>query len=357
MASEDVVGKSTGESAVNTIVNLAEEAKLAREGVKAPGHAILSICKSLVAGGVAGGVSRTAVAPLERLKILLQVQNSRNIQYNGTIQGLKYIWKSEGFRGLFKGNGTNCARIVPNSAVKFFSYEQASSGILWAYRRHSGNENAQLTPVMRLGAGACAGIIAMSATYPMDMVRGRITVQTEKSPRQYQGMFHALGSVYRQEGFRALYRGWLPSVIGVVPYVGLNFAVYESLKDWMLKTNPYGIVKDSELSVITRLSCGAVAGTVGQTIAYPLDVIRRRMQMVGWKDAAPVVTGHGKSKAPLEYNGMVDAFRKTIHNEGFGALYKGLVPNSVKVVPSIAIAFVTYEVVKDVLGVEMRISD
>ncbi|KAG5061542.1 hypothetical protein JHK87_002571 [Glycine soja] len=96
------------------------------DGVKPPTHELLSICKSLVAGGVAGGVSRTAVAPLERLKILLQVQNRQDIKYNGTIQGLKYIWKTEGFRGMFKGNGTNCARIVPNSAVKFFSYEQAS---------------------------------------------------------------------------------------------------------------------------------------------------------------------------------------------------------------------------------------
>lgn len=56
----------------------------------------------------------------------MQVQNPHNIKYNGTIQGLRYIWRTEGFLGLFKGNGTNCARIVPNSAVKFFSYEQAS---------------------------------------------------------------------------------------------------------------------------------------------------------------------------------------------------------------------------------------
>ncbi|KAL0015962.1 hypothetical protein SO802_003031 [Lithocarpus litseifolius] len=357
MASEDVVSKTTGESAVSTIVNLAEEAKLASEGVKAPSHAFLSICKSLVAGGVAGGVSRSAVAPLERLKILLQVQNPHSIKYNGTIQGLKYIWRTEGIRGMFKGNGTNCARIVPNSAVKFFSYEQASNGILWLYRRQSGNEEAHLTPLLRLGAGACAGIIAMSATYPMDMVRGRLTVQTENSPRQYRGIFHALSTVFREEGPRALYRGWLPSVIGVIPYVGLNFAVYESLKDWLIQTKPFGLAENSELSVTTRLACGAAAGTVGQTVAYPLDVIRRRMQMVGWKNAASVLTADGKSKAPLEYTGMVDAFRKTVRHEGFGALYKGLVPNSVKVVPSIAIAFVTYEVVKDVLGVEMRISD
>ncbi|ERN08880.1 mitochondrial adenine nucleotide transporter ADNT1 [Amborella trichopoda] len=365
MASEDVVGRSgsnttvgfqSKESAVTTFVNLAEEAS---EGVKAPGHAILSICKSLVAGGVAGGVSRTAVAPLERLKILLQVQNPHNIKYNGTIQGLKYIWQTEGFRGLFKGNGTNCARIVPNSAVKFFSYEQASSAILWLYRQQPGNEDAQLTPVLRLGAGACAGIIAMSATYPLDMVRGRLTVQTEKSPYRYRGMFDALSTVLREEGPRALYKGWLPSVIGVIPYVGLNFAVYESLKDWLIKTKALGLVDpdSEELSVLTRLGCGAAAGTVGQTVAYPLDVIRRRMQMVGWKDASSILTADGRSKAPLEYTGMVDAFRKTVRNEGFGALYKGLVPNSVKVVPSIAIAFVTYEVVKDILGVEMRISE
>ncbi|KAK9094313.1 hypothetical protein Scep_025782 [Stephania cephalantha] len=355
MASEDVVSKTTGESAVSTIVNLAEEAS---EGVKAPGHALLSICKSLVAGGVAGGVSRTAVAPLERMKILLQVQNPHSIKYNGTVQGLKYIWRTEGFRGLFKGNGTNCARIVPNSAVKFFSYEQASRGILWLYRQQPGCEDAQLTPLLRLGAGACAGIIAMSATYPMDMVRGRLTVQTEKSPYQYRGIFHALSTVLREEGARALYRGWLPSVIGVVPYVGLNFAVYESLKDWLIQTKPLGLVQDNnELSVPTRLGCGAAAGTVGQTIAYPLDVIRRRMQMVGWNNASSIVSGDGRTKSALEYKGMIDAFRQTVRNEGFGALYKGLVPNSVKVVPSIAIAFVTYEGVKDILGVEMRISD
>ncbi|KAI7987800.1 Mitochondrial adenine nucleotide transporter ADNT1 [Camellia lanceoleosa] len=344
MASEDVAVGERSETAVSTIV-------------KAPTHTLFSVCKSLFAGGVAGGVSRTAVAPLERLKILLQVQNPHSIKYSGTVQSLKYIWRTEGLRGLFKGNGTNCARIVPNSAVKFFSYEEASKGILGLYRHQTGKEDAELTPLLRLGAGACAGIIAMSATYPMDLVRGRLTVQTEASPRQYRGIFHALSTVFREEGPRALYKGWLPSVIGVIPYVGLNFSVYESLKDWLIKTRPFGLVEDSELSVTTKLACGAAAGTVGQTVAYPLDVIRRRMQMVGWKDAASLVTGDGKSKAPLEYSGMVDAFRKTVRHEGFRALYKGLVPNSVKVVPSIAIAFVTYEAVKDVLGVEMKISD
>lgn len=113
--------------------------------------------------------------------------------------------------------------------------------------------------------------------------------------------------------------------------MGLNFAVYESLKDWLIKAKPFGLVDDSELGVVTRLACGAAAGTVGQTVAYPLDVIRRRMQMVGWSHAASIVTGDGRGKAPLEYTGMIDAFRKTVKYEGVRALYKGLVPNSVKV--------------------------
>eukprot|EP00249_Psilotum_nudum_P022787 c28643_g2_i1 orf=754-1167(+) len=92
-------------SAASTFATLAEEAKFATAEVKAPGNAIISVCKSLIAGGVAGGVSRSAVAPLERLKILLQVQNPLSPKYTGMVHGLKYIWRSEGFRGFFKGNG------------------------------------------------------------------------------------------------------------------------------------------------------------------------------------------------------------------------------------------------------------
>ena len=110
--------------------------------------------------------------------------------------------------------------------------------------------------------------------------------------------------------------------------VGLNFAVYESLKDWLLQTNSFGLANDNELHVVTRLGCGAVAGTIGQTVAYPLDVISRRMHMVGWSHADSIVIG--QVKEALQYNGMIDAFRKTVRH-GVGALYKGLVPNSVKV--------------------------
>ncbi|GJP41098.1 hypothetical protein CLOM_g767 [Closterium sp. NIES-68] len=221
-----------------------------------------------------------------------------------------------------------------------------------------GPYDLELTPVLRLGAGATAGIIAMSATYPMDMVRGRLTVQSgRKGEQRYKGMRHAAVTIVKEEGVRALYKGWLPSVIGVIPYVGLNFAVYETLKDWLARMYATQQPEQAELSVLTKLACGAVAGTLGQTVAYPLDVVRRRLQMVGWKDAASVLRADGTVAAAPQYTGMIDAFRKTVQTEGVKALYKGLVPNSVKVVPSIAIAFVTYEIMRDLLKVEIRISD
>lgn len=308
----------------------------------------MQIVKSLIAGGVAGGLSRTAVAPLERLKILMQVQGNQKI-YTGVAQGLMHMARTEGVRGMMKGNWTNCVRIIPNSAMKFFTFEQLCR--LMSDHQLETTGSGALTPGLRLAAGAGAGIVAMSATYPLDMVRGRLTVQEGRNV-QYNGIIHATKTIWREEGFFAFYRGWLPSVIGVVPYVGLNFGVYETLKAMMLAH--YDLRDERELSVAARLGCGALAGTTGQTVAYPFDVARRRLQVSGWQGARELHSDHGSVVA---YRGMVDCFARTVREEGFGALFKGLWPNYLKVVPSIAIAFVTYEQVKELLGVEIRISE
>ncbi|CAL5222933.1 g5368 [Coccomyxa viridis] len=307
-----------------------------------------SIVKSLIAGGVAGAVSRTAVAPLERLKILMQVQGKDKL-YTGVWQGLKYMAKEEGIRGMFRGNWTNCVRIIPNSAVKFLTYEQLSRRISHQLIEEGGD--GQMTPVLRLGAGAVAGIVGMSATYPLDMVRGRLTVQSIQGNHRYRGIMHATSVIIKEEGIIALWKGWLPSVIGVIPYVGLNFAVYETLKDHVLKY--YELNDERELSTLTRLACGGLAGTTGQTVAYPLDVVRRRMQMSGWQGAQAL---HAEGGSAVAYTGMMDCLVRTVKEEGVRALFKGLWPNYIKVVPSIAIAFVTYEKLKEGLGVELRIS-
>eukprot|EP00892_Ulva_mutabilis_P008322 jgi/Ulvmu1/5862/UM025_0124.1 len=314
-----------------------------------PPPTLYSISKGLLAGGIAGGLSRTAVAPIERLKILMQVQGNDKV-YTNMWQGFMHMTKTGGLREWFKGNGTNCIRIVPNSAVKFVTYNELSR--LLSNQRKQQTGDGTLNPVLRMLAGAVAGIIAMSSTYHLDMVRGRLTVQ-EGSGRtqQYRGIMHAYQDIIQKEGVLALYRGWLPSVIGVIPYVGLNFAVYETLKDMAVKR--YGVESDRELSSSLRLSAGGVAGTIGQTIAYPFDVVRRRLQVSGWDGAKRLHEDHGHA---IRYRGMVDCFVRTVREEGAGALFKGIVPNYVKVIPSIAIAFVVYEHVCEALDVEVKIS-
>ena len=279
---------------------------------------------------------------------------------------------------------------MPNSAVKFYAYE-SSSVMLQKYLETNYNI-PELNAFHRLMCGAGAGIIAMSATYPLEMVRGRLTILNEamgdRSP--YRGILHAAVSIVRSEGPLALYKGWLPSVIGVVPYVGLNFAVYESLKRELLTV--YSLESEKDLSIWLRLSCGGIAGSVGQTIAYPLDVVRRRLQVSGWEDgraamaslastpasgtadattaaasrsassslsaeaAATSQGGNVASGKVVQYKGMVDCFKTMVREEGVAALFRGIWPNYLKVVPSIAIAFVVYEQMKEGLGVSLKIS-
>eukprot|EP01025_Chloroclados_australasicus_P038807 TRINITY_DN4007_c0_g1_i1.p2 TRINITY_DN4007_c0_g1~~TRINITY_DN4007_c0_g1_i1.p2 ORF type:complete len:327 (+),score=44.47 TRINITY_DN4007_c0_g1_i1:187-1167(+) len=306
------------------------------------------IGRSLLAGGTAGAVSRTAVAPLERLKILMQVQGNEKI-YRGTWQGLVHMAKTEGFVGMFKGNGINCIRIFPNAAIKFLFYEEIERGMVWYMRSRGGD--GEMNWFLRLVAGGLAGVAGMSATYPLDMVRGRLSIQ-EGSNSPYRGIAHATSVIVREEGALALYRGWVPSVIGVVPYMGFNFAVYETLKKRLMKS--YGIQRDTDLSTPVRLGCGAIAGAVGQTMAYPFDVCRRRLQVSGWKGAQTLHADQGGNA--VAYKGMMDCFQRTVQEEGVGALFKGIWPNYVKVIPSIAIAFVTYEQTKKWLGAEIKMS-
>lgn len=304
--------------------------------------------KSLLAGGVAGGVSRTAVAPLERLKIVLQVQGNERM-YTGVWQGLVHMARTEGVKGLFKGNGTNCIRIIPNSAMKFLAFEKFKQYIS-AYNKEMYGDGS-LSANSRLLAGAGAGIVGMTATYPLDMVRGRLTVQEGKAT-QYRGIIHASIDIYKKEGFFAFYRGWLPSVIGVIPYAGLNFGVYETAK--VALVNYHGFENEMDLGVVEMLGCGALAGACGQTMAYPFDVARRRLQVSGWQGAAPL---HGDAVGQaVAYKGMIDCFRRTVKEEGVQALFKGLWPNYLKVVPSIAIMFVCYENIKDLVGAKFKLS-
>ncbi|KAJ9142251.1 Solute carrier family 25 member 42 [Coniochaeta hoffmannii] len=282
------------------------------------------------AGGVAGAVSRTVVSPLERLKILFQIQSAGRDEYKLSVgKALKKMWREEGWRGFMRGNGTNCVRIVPYSAVQFGSYN--------FYKRHifERQPGADLSPLARLTCGGMAGITSVTFTYPLDIVRTRLSIQSASfaalaKPRELPGMWTTMAAMYKTEGgLAALYRGIIPTVAGVAPYVGLNFMVYEHVRKVL---TPEG---EKNPDAVRKLLAGAVSGAVAQTCTYPFDVLRRRFQI-------NTMSGIG-----YQYKSIPDAVRVIVSQEGIKGLYKGIVPNLLKVAPSMASSWLSFEVTRD----------
>ncbi|KAH6687588.1 solute carrier family 25 member 42 [Verticillium dahliae] len=277
------------------------------------------VVAAFCAGGVAGAVSRTVVSPLERLKILFQIQSAGRDAYKLSVgQGLKKMWVEEGWRGFMRGNGTNCIRIVPYSAVQFGSYNFYKRNIFEA------SPGAELSSVTRLICGGAAGITSVFFTYPLDIVRTRLSIQSASfaelgaRPDHLPGMWSTLKSMYKTEGgMAALYRGITPTVAGVAPYVGLNFMTYEIVRTYL---TPEG---EQNPSAVRKLLAGAISGAVAQTCTYPFDVLRRRFQI-------NTMSGMG-----YQYKGVTDAIKVILAQEGIKGLYKGIVPNLLKVAPSI----------------------
>ncbi|RLL95088.1 hypothetical protein CFD26_100836 [Aspergillus turcosus] len=276
------------------------------------------VIAAFIAGGVAGAVSRTIVSPLERLKILLQIQTVGREEYKLSIwRALVKIGKEEGWRGFMRGNGTNCIRIIPYSAVQFGSYN--------FYKKFAEPfPDADLSPIRRLLCGGAAGITSVTVTYPLDIVRTRLSIQSAsfaalgQRSEQLPGMFTTMVLIYKNEGgFVALYRGILPTVAGVAPYVGLNFMTYESVRKYL---TPEG---DKNPSPWRKLLAGAISGAVAQTCTYPFDVLRRRFQV-------NTMSGMG-----YRYTSVWDAVRVIFAEEGLRGFFRGIVPNLLKVAPSI----------------------
>ncbi|ORY16040.1 mitochondrial carrier protein-like protein [Clohesyomyces aquaticus] len=289
------------------------------------------VLASFIAGGVAGAVSRTVVSPLERLKILFQIQSVGRTEYKMPVhKALAKMWREEGWRGFMAGNGTNCIRIVPYSAVQFGAYN--------FYKRFfEETPGAQLGPYKRLFCGGLAGITSVTFTYPLDIVRTRLSIQSasfealkDRTSQKLPGMWGILVSMYKNEGgFTALYRGIVPTVAGVAPYVGLNFMTYEIMRT---QFTPEG-QKDPD--AIGKLAAGAVSGAVAQTCTYPFDVLRRRFQI-------NTMSGMG-----YQYSGIWDAIQMIVKTEGVRGLYKGIVPNLLKVAPSMASSWLSFEFTRD----------
>lgn len=184
------------------------------------------------------------------------------------------------------------------------------------------NEAKVLSSSERMFAGAFAGICSVVTTYPLDIIRTRLSLPDIEKSRSIISC--GADIVKKEGGILALYRGLSPTIAGIAPYVALNFTVYEGLKIWLIS-------KNIEVNVEKKLLCGGFAGALAQTFTYPFDVVRRRMQ----------VTYSPDSK--FKYKSSFDAAQQIVKNDGLKALFKGMIPNYLKVVPAISISFVTFE--------------
>ncbi|XP_039904535.1 calcium-binding mitochondrial carrier protein SCaMC-2-B-like isoform X2 [Simochromis diagramma] len=282
--------------------------------------------RHLVAGGGAGAVSRTCTAPLDRLKVLMQVHSSKSNSMR-IAGGFSQMIREGGVRSLWRGNGINVLKIAPESAIKFVAYEQI--------KRLIGSNQETLGITERLLAGSLAGAIAQSSIYPMEVLKTRLAL---RKTGQYSGLQDCAKHIFQREGVAAFYKGYIPNMLGIIPYAGIDLAVYETLKNSWLQNYA---TDSADPGVFVLLACGTTSSTCGQLASYPLALVRTRMQAQASLGGGPQMN-------------MTGLFRHIIRTEGAIGLYRGLAPNFMKVIPSVSISYVVYEYLKITLGVQSK---
>ncbi|KAK2753266.1 hypothetical protein FQN54_007957 [Arachnomyces sp. PD_36] len=346
------------------------------------------ILRSGLAGGLAGCAAKTVVGPLDRVKILFQASNPQFAKYTGSwfgvVTAMRDINRSDGLRGLFKGHSATLLRIFPYAAIKFLAYEQIRAAIIPSKDKE--------TSFRRLISGSMAGITSVFFTYPLEVMRVRLAFETKKDSRSSLSRIcrqiyneraepipppnptssstasvataskvsSAVQEVTPRSGLANFYRGFSPTLLGMLPYAGMSFLTHDTVGDWLRHPTlaPYTTIPKSELPPHSRptrksrpehrrhsqltasaeLFSGAVAGLVSQTSSYPLEVIRRRMQVGG-----AVGDGHRLN--------IPETARTIFLEKGARGFFVGLTIGYMKVVPMAAVSFFVYERGKWYLGI------
>ncbi|KAE8704503.1 Thylakoid ADP,ATP carrier protein [Hibiscus syriacus] len=269
------------------------------------------------AGAVAGAVAKTVTAPLDRIKLLMQTHGVRAGQESakksiGFIEAIVLIGKDDGIRGYWKGNLPQVIRVVPYSAVQLFAYE--------TYKKLFEGKDGELSVLGRLAAGACAGMTSTFITYPLDVLRLRLAVEPG-----YRKMSEVALTMLREEGFASFYYGLGPSLISIAPYIAVNFCIFDLVK----RALPEKYRQTTRASLLTAVASAAAATMT----CYPLDTVRRQMQMRG-----------------TPYKSVMEAIPGIIERDGVGGLYRGFVPNALKNLPNSSIRLTIFDIVKRLIA-------
>jgi len=268
----------------------------------------VSFAKDFLAGGIAAAISKTAVAPIERVKLLLQVQAaSKQIaadqQYKGMVDCFVRIPKEQGFAAYWRGNLANVIRYFPTQALNFAFKDKYKQIFLGGV-----DKNTQFWRFFagNLASGGAAGATSLCFVYPLDFARTRLGADVGKTgKREFKGLGDCLVKIFKADGITGLYRGFAVSVQGIIIYRAAFFGLYDTAKGMTGKTN-----------ILVSWMIAQCVTTVSGIISYPFDTVRRRLMMQS-----------GRKGGEVMYTGTLDCWKKIAKNEGGGAFFKGAFSN------------------------------
>jgi len=263
----------------------------------------LNFVENFMLAGVAAGVSKTAAAPIERIKLLVQNQDEMIKQgrldkpYNGVLDCLRRVLATEGVYPLWRGNLANVLRYFPTQALNF-AFKDSIKAIFATPK----DASAQRKFATNIASGGAAGTMSLLFVYSLDYARTRLANdnKSKTGTRQFNGLIDVYVKTLKSDGIQGLYRGFTISAVGIFIYRGMYFGLFDTL-------SPIIVGKDGNVGLSFLLGW-AVTVTAG-LMSYPIDTIRRRMMMT---------SGGG-----VKYKGSIDCAVQIMKNEGFMSMMKG----------------------------------
>ena len=302
----------------------------------------------VVAGGLSGAVAKTVTAPLERVKLLAQAGTQ-----GGMTKLLGDVVAAEGLAGLWRGNPANVLRVIPNKGILLMCSDMYKAGVAAALPMTGAATVAAV-------AGALAGFTSVGLTYPLERVRMLMSFQicTDGACKVYDSILGTFVDVVKRQGPLGLYSGVGATVIGALPFEGIKFGANDFFKTLVPKGD------DGRSAPLWSLCTGAAAGTLAHMLTYPLDTVRRRMQISGVRRpparpparrprlCALVLSRRPRSQAQgaVRYANMVQCAGSILTQEGVGAFFLGIQPTLIRSVPNLGIQFLLYELLKRSIG-------
>jgi solute carrier family 25 (mitochondrial adenine nucleotide translocator), member 4/5/6/31 len=271
----------------------------------------MKFAADLAAGGTAGGISKTVVAPIERVKLLLQTQDSNPRirsgeipRYTGIGNCFSRVAAEQGVASFWRGNLANVIRYFPTQAFNFAFKDTIKK----VFPKYDPKKEFGKFFMTNLASGGLAGAASLLIVYPLDFARTRLAADLgQGATREFTGLIDCLKKVTKRGGPIALYQGFGVSVQGIIVYRGAYFGLYDTAKGAIFED-------EKKASVIAKWAIAQTVTAASGVISYPFDTVRRRLMM----------QSGGKDKM---YNGTLDAWRKIAANEGSRAFFKGALSN------------------------------